>query len=496
MTRKSRIIIYIAIAVTALALGIIAVLSIPKESSTQTADEFINAGNKYLIELSYDKAVIEFNKAIEIEPRNADAYIGLAEAYLGLGEDEKAIETLELGYENTRDERIKKMLDELLGITEETEITTAEVTTETTTTVSETGTFIDEMIEISIPMAFYEGSNDEYGYGYNVFIYIYTDKGYEINVQSSQAEYCHVNYIISDELPFEVDSRIDGSVSISINKYNDLYYFYFNLESKINDWNEYINPEINTYNENGEIAERAENEYDSENKLVKSTVYNSDNEIIRVKELIYDENGLLNCVMENDKLRCEYFYDNNGNKVKEIAYTYDGEENYIEEWEYDSNNNCVSCIYTNFISPCKTEWKWEYDSAGNRIKETYMDINSSCSCSWKHTYDNNGNLIESSSDYYYNKYEYDSAGRMIKKYSDNNNDGEWDSIYTYRYDSDGVFYEYDYEFYSEYYSNKETISYDPNTQHTVSENIKYMKIALPSIFIEQIKNEYGIDLAA
>ncbi|MBQ5319373.1 MAG: tetratricopeptide repeat protein [Oscillospiraceae bacterium] len=492
MKQKTRIIIYIAISVTALVLGIIAVLSIPDKSQAKTADEFIKTGNKYLIELSYDKAVIEFNKAIEIEPRNADAYIGLVEAYMGLGEDEKAIETLELGYENTRDERIKKMLDELLGITEKTEITTAEVTTETTTTVSETGNFIDEMVEIYIPMAFFEGPYDEYGYG-SFMEHIYTGKGYEINVQSSQAEYCHVIYVISDELPFEADSRIDGPISIAISKYNDSYHYSFNHNKKTR-YSVYENPEITKYNENGNIIERAENEYDLENRLVKSTVYNSDNEVIRVKELIYDENGLLNCVMENDKLRCECFYDNNGNKVKEIVYTYDGEENYIEEWEYDSNNNCVSYMHIGCTYSSKSRYNWEYDSSGNRIKETYMDINSSYS--WEDTYDNNGNLIESGSDNYYDKYEYDSAGRMIKKYSDYNNDGEWDSIYTYRYDSDGVFYEYDWEYYSEYHSSKETTSYDPNTHHTVSENIKYMKIALPSIFIEQIKNEYGIDLAA
>ncbi len=133
MKQKTRIIIYIAIAVTVLALGIIAVISAPKDSAPQTADEFLNAGNRYLIELSYDKAVIEFNKAIEIEPRNADAYIGLAEAYLGMGDEGKAIETLEFGYENMGDERIKAMLEELIG---ETEVVT-EVTTVTTVATTE-----------------------------------------------------------------------------------------------------------------------------------------------------------------------------------------------------------------------------------------------------------------------------------------------------------------------------------------------------------------------
>ncbi|MGN0674383.1 MAG: tetratricopeptide repeat protein, partial [Oscillospiraceae bacterium] len=118
MKQKTRIIIYIAIAVTVLALGILAVLSASK-GAAESVDKHIDLGNKYLLELSYDKAVIEFNKAIEIEPKNADAYIGLAEAYIGLGDEDKAREVFELGYERTGDERIKEMLDELLGVTEE-----------------------------------------------------------------------------------------------------------------------------------------------------------------------------------------------------------------------------------------------------------------------------------------------------------------------------------------------------------------------------------------
>ena len=267
----------------------------------------------------------------------------------------------------------------------------------------------------------------------------------------------------------------------------------FNCDNDNKDWGTSEYPEFTLHNENGDITEQAENEYDSENKLVKSTVYNSNNEIIRVKELIYDENGLLNCVMENDKLRSKNFYDDNGNKIKNILYTSDGEENSVEEWKYDSNNNCISCISTNYIYPSKVEWKWEYDSAGRRIKETYNDITNA---NFQTTiYDSNGNEIEFISDSSYLKREYDSTGRLIKEYSNYGDDDEWNSIYTYRYNSDGVLYEYDFEFYSENYSNKETISYIPDTQHTVSDKIKYMKIALPSIFVEQIKNEYGIDLA-
>lgn len=74
---------------------------------------------------------------------NVDAYIGLAQAYQGKGDIDKAIETLEKGIEKTGDQRLKDMLDELLqpdeNTAEVTEIsfeTTAITATEITTTVT------------------------------------------------------------------------------------------------------------------------------------------------------------------------------------------------------------------------------------------------------------------------------------------------------------------------------------------------------------------------
>ena len=533
MKQKTRIIIYIAIAVTVLALGILAVLSASK-GAAESADKHIDLGNKYLIELSYDKAVIEFNKAIEIEPRNADAYLGLAEAYIGLGDEDKAVDALKLGYENTGDERIKKKLDELLGVTEETSVTAAlETTTTKPADISENGTFIDEMVDIYVPIAFYygsEGLDNEYQNGY--VENIYTNRGYEINMSSQQADSCHISYKISDELPFEAGGDCDGPVDISFFKNNDSIYLSFNLDNDNNDQGSYPHPEETIYDKDGNIIKRAENEYDSENKLVKCTVYNSDNKVIKVKELIYDENGLLNRIMQNDTLLSEYFYDDKGNKIKSINYSPDGKKSSTDEWQYDTNNNCVSNKTILHSSNYTYEYIWEYDSSGNRIKETFTDNNGLFN---EVNFDTNGNTIKSNYGGYEHKYEYDSYGRRIKSYYDN-------TISTYEYNSDGYLtkkkYEHkdDEDFYFSitdyiYDSNgnvaKETrqVSYsysdisDAYTQETAYKyeygphgmltkkyeylnnelyktvEIEYTKIAVPSIFIEQIKNEYGIDLA-
>ena len=114
-----------------------------RKDTAGSVQEHLELGQKYLVELDYSNAVLEFTDAINIDPKNPDAYIGLAEAYIGTGDTEKAIETLEKGYEETGDERIKKMLDELTGSsdtendTEETTVT-EEITLPAETEVSET----------------------------------------------------------------------------------------------------------------------------------------------------------------------------------------------------------------------------------------------------------------------------------------------------------------------------------------------------------------------
>ena len=135
ITQKTRIIIYIAIAIAVIVMGAVAVLS-QKSGGESLLGEKLELGQQYLVELSYDKAVLEFTDAINIEPKSADAYIGLAEAYKGLGDTEKAKETLEKGYELTGDERIKALLEEL----DKAEVAAAETTTAETTAVAETTT--------------------------------------------------------------------------------------------------------------------------------------------------------------------------------------------------------------------------------------------------------------------------------------------------------------------------------------------------------------------
>lgn len=67
-------------------------------------------GMKYLSDGNYEEAIIAFEAAIEIEPKNVDAYIGLADAYVAVGDTEAAISVLEDGYGVTNDEALLEII--------------------------------------------------------------------------------------------------------------------------------------------------------------------------------------------------------------------------------------------------------------------------------------------------------------------------------------------------------------------------------------------------
>lgn len=148
MQKKSKIIIISIVSALILLLGVVTAIALTgKGSDTEkVATEKLSLGQKFLLDLEYDKAVAEFQAVIDIEPKNVDAYIGLAEAYIGMGDEEKAIETLEKGLSETGDEKIQAKLNEM----KKPEETTAEVTTVATTTAQEQPEMtMEEVINIS-----------------------------------------------------------------------------------------------------------------------------------------------------------------------------------------------------------------------------------------------------------------------------------------------------------------------------------------------------------
>lgn len=85
--------------------------------SSQTTNSFqeqLSLGEKYLQELKYEDAIVALNRAIEIDPKNEKPYLLLAQVYVAQEEYDSAVETLEKGLDATGgNQEIAEKLDEV-----------------------------------------------------------------------------------------------------------------------------------------------------------------------------------------------------------------------------------------------------------------------------------------------------------------------------------------------------------------------------------------------
>lgn len=110
-----KILIAIMVAVIAVVATVVIGIVASRGGDSAKLQKLLDAGQKYLTEMNYEQAIAVYKEAIALEPKNVDAYLGMAEAYIGMGDTESAIKALETGYEVTKDKRLKDMLDGILA---------------------------------------------------------------------------------------------------------------------------------------------------------------------------------------------------------------------------------------------------------------------------------------------------------------------------------------------------------------------------------------------
>ena len=71
------------------------------KSTAEKWQEQYDLGMKYLEEQNYEEAIVAFTAAIEIDPKQADAYLNLADTYILQGDYEAALTLLQDGLEQT-----------------------------------------------------------------------------------------------------------------------------------------------------------------------------------------------------------------------------------------------------------------------------------------------------------------------------------------------------------------------------------------------------------
>lgn len=111
--KKNRIIIAMLVCliiVLAIVIGLIIYLNSPG----QRVKRLISMGDKYLDELEYEDALLEYQIAAAIDPKSVDAYVGVANAYIGLDAYDLADEILEKGVKHVgEDNELLKLQDKV-----------------------------------------------------------------------------------------------------------------------------------------------------------------------------------------------------------------------------------------------------------------------------------------------------------------------------------------------------------------------------------------------
>ncbi len=99
--------------VAVLVLSIVVTGILVFSNPQQKYEHQLSLGKKYLNELDYEKAIAAYRAAIEIDPKNPDAYKALAELYVEMEEPEEALAVLQEGIDATENEILEKMYEQV-----------------------------------------------------------------------------------------------------------------------------------------------------------------------------------------------------------------------------------------------------------------------------------------------------------------------------------------------------------------------------------------------
>ena len=379
--------ILVAVIIIALAVGIGFVIS---RGSTKNLPEQLELGQKYMEEMDYEQAVVTFSGIIEIDDKCVEAYLGLTETYIRMGEYDKALETAQKGYERTGDERLaeyinmienKKVTEQLnLGqkYLEEMDYEQAVVTFSRIIEID------DQCVEAYLGLTETYIRMGEYDKALET-----AQKGYERTGDERLTEY--INMLNSGNV-----TRSDGKIM-----------------------------KRTCYDADGAVLYYHELTYDNEGREASVTHYNSAHTLVSSLDLLYDEEG---------------------NAV--VSYTYGTQSGDLYKIESVYENGLLMSYKIHF-EDYVTLYKNEYDEKGRVVRETSstdFDSGEHSEFYSLYQYDENDNMIRKE-DYgesellYYSIYEYQN-GELYKQ-SNYRSNGDLDCVWVnekdgeYKYDSVG-----------------------------------------------------------
>ena len=455
-TKSKKMLIFLTMLVAMIAMAVIAISAGKKNDSIQ---EKLRLGQRYLSEMNYEQAVVVYKSVIEIDPKNAEAYLGLAEAYIGQGMYKQAENCLKEGYERTNDEKIADKIEEVGKQTESIASlneTSQEDKQGSEISISQDGSEnkVDDITEI-LTNAKQHLNNLEYDNALEEY-----KKVLELDPENVEA-FLGIIEVLLRQGKYE-DALIYAQNGYELTKDASLLEKIEMINSgRIVDNNGNILKE-DQHNSDGSIKGWVRYEYDVDNKKKNITVYDADGRQIDYGEYEYDQKGNLTLayIYNDDSFNTIlYTYDELGREIKCRRLSKDGGE-YIIEYLYsgneinhyktintslDKDGNIIQQFYNKSDIRAKEEHHlFHWDDKGNNIRrEIYNESDMLMQvCEYEYdekrniirskfyTYDSSGNIC----DQIFCFFEYDKDGTLRKR---QNYDGNNDMIYEIEYDKYG-----------------------------------------------------------
>lgn len=337
MSIKKKTIVVI-IGIEAVIIAVMITFLFYMNSDTVKVNRQLVLAQRYLLEEDYEHAIAAYEIVITIDPRNADAYLGLAETYAAADDLENAVKTLEKAAEQIDSDEILAMMENYTAEIEQREQQAALIATEVTQETmvkSQESEITDRVSETGLAVAWTERQESADG---SCVVHSFDSNGNCIKLEFYDGDGKLSHYYIYIHIDSSHDSN--GYSTKETRSYDgDGTFKGYDIRSYDNNGNlikeEWYNDENNTF------KERNIDSYDNDGNLIKKEVYfgdelsyyyiyNYDSNGKRVKEEQYNENGTLTGYYV-------YSYDSNGNQIKSELYGYDAFGNL-----YDASGNIVS----------------------------------------------------------------------------------------------------------------------------------------------------------
>ena len=322
------------------------------QKAEATWQEQYDLGVRYLNEGKYEEAVIAFNAAIEIDPKQADAYIGLAEVYTVQGDTEKAAEVLEKAVAEIGEN--EKLTMAMEALTDKGSSAVSNESAEPNIEVAPTDVPVPEETPALPTATPYNERVDEDNGSYYI-------NEYDAYGNLVRKTYYYLEDVVSWYVVYEYDAKN-------------------NMTS------------VTSCGADATVYSRETFEYDSNNNVTKHVFYDEDNSVNTRETFEYDSEGRLKLSTEYDAKDhgyCVEEYDNEGNRIRR-TYTYSDDSGDVSE--YDASGKVMRFTYYSAGGNISHYELYEYNADDKVSKISYYDADDNLTSYAVYEYYSDGSL--------------------------------------------------------------------------------------------------------